>query len=159
MGGRAGAWFVRPFSVRCIVERKLMDINKLVMLTWFSGTLQARLFLAFFLIMVPMLVKASEVWLCTETAYFSIYEDVKRTEMRERKAIKHLRWIDMNTIGFDAITHRRNGPKSDTFTDQNTESAIYINDKEMPYMVVLTQPQVWMNKFGNLRLRFFRCSP
>lgn len=136
-----------------------MDANQSVTLPWFLRPLCAGLILTWFLTIIPSLTKASENWLCEETAYVNIFEDVERIELRERKATESLRWIDTNNIGFDAIIHRRNDPKSETFTNQNTGSVIYINDKEMPHMVVLAQPQVWMNKFGNLRVRFFRCSP
>ena len=101
---------------------------------------------------------ASGQWSCVETVRYSVYEDLDRLEGRAKEAAKMLEWIDPNTIGFDSLTHKRSGSKSNTFIYDATGSSVYINDKETPYLLVLTQPQTWMNKFGNLRVRFYRCS-
>ena len=107
----------------------------------------------------PSSADASESWLCEETAYYSIYEDVARLEGQTKQNAKILQWIDKDTIGLESTTHKRSRPKSDTFIDHNTGGLIYINDKETPHIVILTKPQTWMNKFGHLRVQFYRCSP
>jgi hypothetical protein len=101
---------------------------------------------------------ASGQWSCVEMVRYSVYEDLDRLEGQAKEATKILDWIDPNTIGFDSLTHKRSGSKSNTFIYDATGSSVYINDKETPYLLVLTQPQTWMNKFGNLRVRFYRCS-
>ena len=60
-----------------------------------------------------------------------------------------LEWIDKDTIGFESFTHKRTSATSNTFVFDNTGSSVFINDKETPHVVVLSQPQTWMNKFGN----------
>ena len=100
-----------------------------------------------------------ENWNCEETAYYNVYEDTSRTESKERSDTKTLKWIDANTIGFNSVSLERISPNSETYFDQNSASSLHINQDERPYLVVLTQPQVWMNKFGNLRVRFYRCTP
>ena len=101
---------------------------------------------------------ASGQWSCVEMVRYSVYEDLDRLEGQAKETTKTLEWIDPNTIGFDSLTHKRSGTKSNTFIHDATGSSVYINDKETPYLLVLTQPQTWMNKFGNLRVRFYRCS-
>lgn len=113
-----------------------------------------------FLSMTSVLpAKSQETWNCEETAFYSIYEDISRTESKGTSNIKTLKWIDANTIGFESISLKRINPNSETFFSQSSGSSLQINQTERPYLVVLTQPQVWMNKFGNLRVRFYRCTP
>lgn len=115
---------------------------------------------ALFLTMTSALAaQAQEMWSCEETAFYSVYEDMSRTEGREVSNIKTLKWIDANTIGLESISLVRTGPNSETFVSQSSGSSLHISQTETPYIVVLTQPQVWMNKFGNLRVRFYRCTP
>ena len=107
----------------------------------------------------PAYVGASESWSCIQTAHYSIYEDIERSESKiDRKATK-LEWVDKDTIGFESFTHKRTSATSNTFVFDNTGSSVFINDKETPHVVVLSQPQTWMNKFGNFRVRFYSCSP
>lgn len=103
--------------------------------------------------------KAQESWICEETAFYSVYEDISRTESRNTSTSKTLKWIDTNTIGLESISLKRVSPKSETFFNKNSGSYVYINRNEEPHLVVLTQPQIWMNKFGNLRVRFYKCTP
>ena len=100
-----------------------------------------------------------EIWNCEETAFYSIYEDISRTESRGTSNSATLKWIDANTIGFVSSSFKRTDLKSGTYFSQSSESSLQVHDTERPYLVVLTQPQVWMNKFGNLRVRFYRCVP
>lgn len=102
--------------------------------------------------------KAQENWICEETAFYSIYEDISRTESRKTSTSKILKWIDANTIALESISLERLNLNSETFFNQNSGSYLYINRDEEPHIVVLTQPQVWMNKFGNLRVRFYKCT-
>ena len=115
--------------------------------------------LLFFLMTSALPAQSQGAWNCEETAYYSIYEDVSRTESKETTNIKALKWIDANTIGFESISLKRIDPNSETYFSQSSGSSLQINQTERPYLVVLTQPQVWMNKFGNLRVRFYRCEP
>ena len=101
---------------------------------------------------------ASGQWSCVETVRYSVDEELDQLEGYAKETTKTLEWIDSNTIGFDSLTHKRSGSKSKTFIYGATGSSVYINDQETPYLLVLTQPQTWMNKFGNLRVRFYRCS-
>ena len=103
--------------------------------------------------------QTQEIWNCEETAFYSIYEDISRTESRGTSNSATLKWIDANTIGFGSSSFKRTDLKSGTYFSQSSESSLQIHDTERPYLVVLTQPQVWMNKFGNLRVRFYRCTP
>ena len=100
-----------------------------------------------------------EIWSCEETAFYSVYEDISRTESKKTSNTKTLKWIDANTIGFESVSLERINPNSETYFSQNSGSSLHISQTEEPYIVVLTQPQVWMNKFGNLRVRFYRCTP
>ena len=78
---------------------------------------------------------ASGQWSCVETVRYSVYEDLDRLEGRAKEAAKMLEWIDPNTIGFDSLTHKRSGSKSNTFIHDATGSSVYINDKETPYLL------------------------
>lgn len=98
-------------------------------------------------------------WICEETTYYSIYEDISLTESKRTSNTKTLKWIDANTIGIESILLNRIDPNSETFFNQRSGSSVFINSAERPHIVVFTQPQVWMNKFGNLRVRFYRCKP
>lgn len=102
--------------------------------------------------------EAQENWICEETAFYSISEDISRTESRKTSTSTILKWIDTNTIGLESISLERVSPNSETFFNQNSGSYLYINRDEEPHVVVLTQPQIWMNKFGNLRVRFYKCA-
>lgn len=104
-------------------------------------------------------VGASDSWSCIQTAYHSIYEDTERSESRMTERATKLKWMDKDTIGFESFTHKRTSPTSNTFVFDNTGSSVFINDKETPHVVVLSQPQTWMNKFGNLRVQFYSCIP
>lgn len=103
--------------------------------------------------------QSQENWNCEETAYYSIYEDPSRTDSRTTSNTKTLTWIDADTIGLESVSLKRIIPNTDTFFNEISGSTLQINQTERPAIVVLTQPQVWMNKFGNLRVRFYRCSP
>ena len=103
--------------------------------------------------------QSQEIWNCEETAFYSIYEDISRTESRGTSNSATLKWIDASTIGFVSSSFKRKDLKSGTYFSQSSESSLQIHDTERPYLVVLTQPQVWMNQFGNLRVRFYRCTP
>lgn len=106
-------------------------------------------------------VSATEVsWSCYETIYHSIHESTDLTESRVQKNVQKLDWIDKNTIGFQSLTLRRSNQKTDAFIRNDGDfKALYINDREVPYLVILIEPQTWMNTFGNLRVRFYRCQP
>lgn len=121
-----------------------------------TGAISAFLFLA--MTLAPP-AKSQEIWTCEETAYYSVYEDVARTEGKSKSDTKKLKWIDANTVGIESLSLSRIDPNSETYFNQISGSSLYINKTESPYIVVLTQPQVWMNKFGNLRVRFYRCTP
>ena len=54
----------------------------------------------------PSSADATERWLCEETAYYSIYEDVARLEGQTKQNAKILQWIDTNTIGLESATHK-----------------------------------------------------
>ena len=102
---------------------------------------------------------SQETWSCEETAFYSVYEDTTRTEGKATSNTKTLKWIDANTIGFESRSLKRIDPKAETYFSQSSGSSLQIIQTERPYLVVLTQPQVWMNTFGNLRVRFYRCTP
>ncbi len=121
-----------------------------------TAAISAFLFLA---IISALPAKSQENWTCEETAYYSVYEDVSLTEGKNQSNKKTMKWIDANTIGIESLSLSRIDPNSDTFFNQSSGSSLYINKTESPYIAVLTQPQVWMNKFGNLRVRFYRCTP
>jgi len=106
-------------------------------------------------------VSATEVsWSCYETIYHSIHESTELTESRVQKNIQKLDWIDKNTIGFQSLTLRRSNQQTDAFIRNDGDfKALYINDREVPHLVILIEPQTWMNTFGNLRVRFYRCQP
>ncbi len=103
-------------------------------------------------------VSASEVWFCIKTAHYSIYEDIERSESQMTEKAMKLEWIDKDTIGFESFTHSRTSPTSNTFVFDNSGSSVFINDRETPQVVVISQPQIWMNKFGNLCVQFYSCS-
>jgi hypothetical protein len=113
----------------------------------------------FFIMTSALSAESQETWNCEETAYYSVYEDISRTESKATPNTKTLKWNDTNTIGFEAISFMRINPSSETFFNLSSGSVLQINQTERPYFLVLTQPQVWMNKFGNLRVRFYRCTP
>jgi len=100
------------------------------------------------------------VWSCQETVYHSIHESTELTESRAQKNPQKLHWLDPNTIGFQSLTLKRSGQRSDAFIrDDGDFNVAYINDREVPHLVLLIEPQIWMNTFGNLRVRFYRCHP
>lgn len=107
----------------------------------------------------PLAAQAAEEWECLETVIYSVYEDSALTESKSKNHVKYLHWIDQDTVALEALTHHRVGVNSQVFQDLNTGSTIFLSEKEIPPLVVLTQPQMWMNKFGNLRVRFYRCTP
>lgn len=116
-------------------------------------------FFLFLTVTSALPAKSQGNWICEETAYHSVYEDVSLTEGKKTSNTKTLKWIDENTIGLESMSLSRIGPNSETFFNHSSGSSLYINQAERPHIVVLTQPQVWMNKFGNLRVRFYRCTP
>lgn len=102
---------------------------------------------------------ADERWSCVKTVDYGIYEEVERSRGKSEKTPKTLEWIDEDTIRFEIFTHKRTSPKSRTFVEITKGiSSVYVNDKEMPYLVILTEPQTWGGNFGNLRVSFYRCS-
>jgi len=118
-----------------------------------TGTISVFVFLT-----LALSAQAQENWTCEETAFYSVYEDISLTEGKQTSNTKTLKWVDANTIGFESLSLERIDPKSDTFFNQNSGSSLHIIQTEDPYLLVFTQPQVWMNKFGNLRVRFYRCT-
>lgn len=121
-----------------------------------TGTIFAFMFLA---TSSALLAEPQEIWTCEETAYCSVYENTSRTEGKNHSIPQTLKWIDANTLAIESLSLSRIDPNSETFFNQSSGSSLQINQTERPYLVVLTQPQVWMNKFGNLRVRFYRCTP
>jgi hypothetical protein len=79
--------------------------------------------------------EAQENWICEETAFYSIYEDISRTESRKMSTSRILKWIDTNTIGLESILLERVSPNSETFFNQNSASYLYINRDEEPHIV------------------------
>lgn len=125
-----------------------------------KGMFASSLPVSLFLILTSALPAAcQETWNCEETAFFGVYEDPSLTKGKATSSTKPLKWINANTIGFESIALERINPDSETFFNQASESSLHVYQTERPYLVVLTQPQVWMNKFGNLRVRFYRCTP
>jgi hypothetical protein len=116
---------------------------------------------ALFLVFFSQLVNATEAnWSCLETSYHSIYESTEGTQSRVDQNRKDLQWINQDTIGFQSFTLRRSDHRSNIFVnDDGDVKTVYINDKETPYLIALMEPQTWMNKFGHLRVRFYRCLP
>lgn len=112
-------------------------------------------------LMLPSTLAAEtpETWNCEETAFNSVYEDPSLTMGKGTSRAQPLKWIGENTIGFESIALERVNPESETFFNQASGSSLRVYQAERPFLVVLTQPQVWMNKFGNLRVRFYRCTP
>ena len=99
-------------------------------------------------------------WSCLEAAHHSIYESTEPTDSRLEQTPQSLEWINQDTIGFHSFILRRSSQQSDAFVKNEGDfKALYINDKEVPSLVVLIEPQTWMNKFGYLRVRFYRCLP
>lgn len=126
------------------------------LLGWALGAVSVFLF---FTMASVLPAEPQDLWNCEETAYYSVYEDISRTEGKGRSNTKSLKWIDADTIGFESITLKRIDLNSETFFSQSSGSSLQIIQTEKPHLVVLAQPQVWMNKFGNLRVRFYRCTP
>ena len=123
------------------------------------GAVTGTAYIALFLIIISALpAQSEEIWNCEETALYSIYEDISRTESKATSNPKTLKWIDADTIGFESLSLKRIDPNSDTYFNESSGSSLIINQAERPHLVVLTQPQVWMNMFGNLRVRFYRCT-
>ena len=114
-----------------------------------------------FLCCWPQFASAAETaWSCKETIYHNIHESTELTESRVQKNVQKLDWIDKNTIGFQSLTLRRSNQQADAFIRNDGDfKALYINDREVPHLVILIEPQTWMNTFGNLRVRFYRCQP
>ena len=125
-----------------------------------KGMFAISLHFSFFLVLTSAIAAATEeAWTCEETAFYGVYEDTSRTNGEVTLRPKTLKWINENTIGFDSITLDRINPSSEIYFNQASESTLHVYQTERPYLVVLAQPQVWMNKFGNLRVRFYRCTP
>ena len=121
-----------------------------------AGVLPVFLFL---ILMSALPAVSQETWNCEETVFYGVYEDPSLTKGKGKASAITLKWIDANTIGFESIALERMNPGSEIFFNQASESSLRVYQTERPYLVVLTQPQVWMDKFGNLRVRFFRCGP
>jgi len=99
-------------------------------------------------------------WSCKETIHHNIYESTELTDSRVDQNLQSLEWINQNTIGFQSFTLRRSSEKSDAFVkDDGDFKILFINDREFPHLAVLMESQTWMNKFGHLRVRFYRCLP
>lgn len=99
-------------------------------------------------------------WSCLETAHQSIDESSESSGIRLEQAPQKLAWINQDTISFHSLTLKRSSQGSNVFVkDDGDFKALFINDKEIPYLVLLIEPQTWMNKFGQLRVRFYRCAP
>ena len=101
---------------------------------------------------------AGSTWSCLQTMSYAIDEGGQRLGAEVAKTTQVLEWIDQDSISFNAFKMERGGNPSNTFVHNSSGSSVYLNDKERPYLLVLTQPQTWMNKFGYLRVSFFRCS-
>ena len=102
--------------------------------------------------------KADTQWSCLLTMSFVLDEEGQRLGEEVAKTTKALKWIDEDSVGFNSLKLERSGSRSNTFVHDSSGSSVYLNDKERPYLLVFTQPQTWMNKFGYLRVSFFRCS-
>ena len=100
---------------------------------------------------------ASTTWSCRQTMSFAIDEEGQRLGDEVAKTTQALEWIDQDSVGFNSLKLERSGNRSNTFVHGSSGSSVYLNDKERPYLLVFTQPQTWMNKFGYLRVSFFRC--
>ena len=101
---------------------------------------------------------AGSTWSCLQTMSYAIDEGGQRLGAEVAKTTQALEWIDQDSISFNAFKMERGGNRSNTFVHNGSGSSVYLNDKERPYLLVLTHPQTWMNKFGYLRVSFFRCS-
>ena len=114
-----------------------------------------------FLCCWPQFASAAEtVWFCKETIHHNIHESTELTDSQVEQNTQRLEWINQDTIGFQSFTLRRSSEKSAAFVkDDGDFKTVFINNKETPYLVLLIEPQSWMNKFGQLRVRFYRCSP
>ena len=100
---------------------------------------------------------AGTTWSCRETMSFVLDEEGQRLGEEVAKTTQALKWIDEDSVGFNSLKLERSGSRSNTFVHDSSGSSVYLNDKERPYLLVYTQPQTWMNKFGYLRVSFFRC--
>lgn len=78
----------------------------------FVGTISV---LLYFAMTSALPTESKETWNCEETAYYSVYEDISRTESKGTSNTKTLKWIDANTIGFESISLKRINPNSETF--------------------------------------------
>lgn len=114
-----------------------------------------------FLCCWPQFASAAETaWSCKETIHHNIYESAEFTDSQVEQNTQRLEWINQDTIGFKSFNLRRSSEKSDAFViDDGDFKAVFMNDKEVPHLVVLMESQTWMNKFGYLRVRFYRCLP
>ena len=101
---------------------------------------------------------AGTTWSCRQTMSFAIDEEGQRLGEEVAETTQALEWIDQDSVGFYSLKLERSGNRSNTFVHDSSGSSVYLNDKERPYLLVFTQPQTWMNKFGYLRVSFFRCS-
>ena len=119
-----------------------------------------RVLVCFVLILAanPYTASAGTTWSCRQTMSFAIDEEGQRLGEEVAKTNRALEWIDQDFVGFNSLKLERSGNRSNTFVHDSSGSSVYLNDKERPYLLVLTQPQTWMNKFGYLRISFFRCS-
>ena len=102
--------------------------------------------------------KADTQWSCLLTMSFVLDEEGQRLGEEVAETTQALEWIDRDSVGFYSLKLERSGSRSNTFVHDSSGSSVYLNDKERPYLLVFTQPQTWMNKFGYLRVSFFRCS-
>ena len=117
--------------------------------------------LSLFVFCCSQFASATEaVWSCKKTIYHNIYESTELTDSRVEQNLQSLKWINQDTITCQSFTLRRSSEKSAAFIkDDGDFKTVFINNKETPYLVLLIEPQTWMNKFGQLRVRFYRCSP
>ena len=104
------------------------------------------------------IANAGTTWSCRQTMSFAIDEEGQRLGEEVAETTQALEWIDQDSVGFYSLKLERSGSRSNTFVHDISGSSVYLNDKERPYLLVFTQPQTWMNKFGYLRVSFFRCS-
>lgn len=104
------------------------------------------------------IANAATQWSCLLTMSFVLDEEGQRLGEEVAETTQALEWIDQDSVGFYSLKLERSGSRSNTFVHDSSGSSVYLNDKERPYLLVFTQPQTWMNKFGYLRVSFFRCS-
>lgn len=151
---------IRPFFWKAKkVQRSYMKLPIKIFGCQVIRTVCSIVFPIIHILNAPLAAQSTEEWECLETVMYSVYEDTSLTESKSKNQVKYLHWIDQDTIALEAHAHHRVGANSQVFLDLKTGSTIFLNEKEISPLVVLTQPQTWMNKFGNLRVRFYRCTP